>query len=355
MKRIAVAVSGGVDSAVAALLVKQTGFEAVGVTMSFGFFPSAGYGPKQGGLHDIEDAARICKKLDIEHHLIDASSEMEKEVIRPFVAEYLKGRTPNPCVVCNRRLKFGLLLDKALSLGLDGFATGHYAAVTMESGSYYLKKPKDRRKDQTYFLYSLPKDKLPLLMFPLADYTKEEVRALAVEAGFPVSDGKESQDVCFMPKGGCKEFLRGRGADMKQGDIVDTEGRILGQHGGIACYSVGQRGGLRISAPRPLYVIQIAAETNRLIVGEKEDLKAKALVAGQVSWLVDDLPVEAWAKIRYAHRAEKCRIEQSSEGNMTVRFNKPQEAISCGQSVVFYDHSTVLGGGVIKEVLSGDC
>jgi tRNA-specific 2-thiouridylase len=355
MKRIAVAISGGVDSAVAALLMKQNGFEAVGVTMFFGLFPSAGYGPKQSGLHNIEDAARICKKLDMKHHLIDVSAEMEKDVIEPFIAEYLRGRTPNPCVVCNRRLKFGLLFEKALSWGFDGFATGHYAAVKMENGSYYLKRPKDRRKDQTYFLYSLPKDKLPLLMFPLAGYTKEDVRKLALKAGFPASGGNESQDVCFMPKGGCKEFLRGRGVAMKQGDIVDTEGRIVGQHGGTACYTVGQRGGLRISAPRPLYVIKIDAETNRLIVGEKERLKSKSLVAGQVSWLVDDLPVEAWAKIRYAHRAEKCRIEQNSEGNMTVRFNKPQEAISCGQSVVFYDHSTVLGGGVIKEVLSGDC
>ncbi len=355
MKRIAVAISGGVDSAVAALLIKQNGFEAVGVTMSFGVFPSAGYGPKQGGLHDIEDAARICKKLDMEHYLIDVGREMEKEVIEPFIAEYLKGRTPNPCVVCNRRLKFGLLFEQALSWGLDGFATGHYAAVKTENGSYYLTRPKDRRKDQTYFLYSLPKDKLPLLMFPLAGYTKEDVRKLALKAGFPASGGNESQDVCFMPRGGCKEFLRGRGVVMTQGDIVDREGRIMGQHDGIACYTVGQRGGLRISAPKPLYVIKIDAETNRLIVGEKQHLQSKSLVADQVSWLVDDLPVEAWAKIRYAHRAEKCRIEQNSEGNMAVRFNKPQEAISCGQSVVFYDHSTVLGGGVIKEVLRGDC
>jgi tRNA-specific 2-thiouridylase len=355
MKRIAVAVSGGVDSAVAALLVKQGGFETVGVTMSFSLFPSAGLGPKQGGLHAIEDAARVCEKLGIEHHLIDVSTQMEKEVIEPFIAEYLRGRTPNPCVVCNRRLKFGLLFEKALSRGFDGFATGHYAAVTTEKGSYCLKKPKDRNKDQTYFLYSLSKDTLPFLMFPLADYTKEDVRGLAFKAGFPASGGKESQDVCFMPKGDCREFMRSRGIELKPGDIVDVEGRIMGRHNGIACYTVGQRGGLRISAPQPLYVIRIDAQNNRLIVGEKEHLKADILVADQVNWLVFDPPAEAWAKIRYAHRAQRCKIEYNTDGSVTVGFNKPQEAISPGQSVVFYGDSTVLGGGVIREVLRGDC
>ena len=354
MKRIAVAVSGGVDSAVAALLVKKTGFEAVGVTMTFGLFPSANYGPKQGGFHAIEDAAGVCKSLDIEHHLIDVSTQMEKEVIEPFITEYLRGRTPNPCVVCNRHLKFGLLFEKALSWGFEGFATGHYAAIKRENGYYSLQKPKDRRKDQTYFLYSLPKDKLPLLMFPLAGYTKEDVRKLAVQAGLPASGGNESQDVCFLPKGGCREFLSARGVETNPGEIVDIEGRIVGRHGGIACYTVGQRGGLGISAPKPLYVIKIDAENNRLVVGEKGLLRSKTLVADQVNWLVDDLPEEAWAKIRYAHRAQKCSIEYHMGGGVTVRFTQPQEAISCGQSVVFYDDSTVLGGGVIKEVLSGN-
>jgi tRNA-specific 2-thiouridylase len=355
MIRIAVAVSGGVDSAVAALLIKQRGLEAIGITMSFGLFRPNGSVQEMTGLHGVEDAARICERLGIEHHLIDVSAEMEKEVIEPFIAEYLRGRTPNPCIACNRRLKFGLLFEKALSLGLDGFATGHYADVIANGDSYYLQRPQDLRKDQTYFLYSLPKDILPKLIFPLAGYTKEEVRQMALKAGIAVSEAKESQDVCFMPKGGCREFLASRGIDIKRGEIVDMQGKVVGEHKGIACYTIGQRGGLGIGAPKPLYVIKIDAQDNRLIVGQKDDLKAKSLIADQVNWLVDDPPLEAWAKIRYGHRAEKCSMEQSNDGNMTVRFKKPQEAISCGQSVVFYDHATVLGGGIIKEVLRGDC
>lgn len=353
--RIAVAISGGVDSAVAALLIKRQRFDAVGITMSFHLSRPNGFVKEMTGLHVVEDAARICERLGIEHHLIDVSAEMEKEVIEPFIAEYLRGRTPNPCIVCNRRLKFGLLFEKALSLGLVRFATGHYAAVTANGDSYYLQRAKDLRKDQTYFLYSLPKDMLPKLIFPLAGYTKEEVRQMALKAGIAVSEAKESQDVCFMPEEGCGEFLISRGIDIKRGEIVDMQGKVVGEHKGIACYTVGQRGGLGISSPKPLYVIRIDPQNNRLIVSEKDDLKAKSLIADQLNWLVDDPPLEAWAKIRYGHRAEKCSIEQRNDGNITVRFNKPQEAISCGQSVVFYDHVTVLGGGVIKEVLRGDC
>ncbi len=353
-KRVAVAISGGVDSAVAAMLIKQGGFEAAGFTMSFLLSSSMDSEAKQTGFHILEDAARICKRLAIEHHVIDVSSQMENDVIKPFIAEYVSGRTPNPCIVCNRRLKFGTLFEKARSLGFEHFATGHYAAIETQNGSYFLKKPKDLRKDQTYFLYSLPKDKLPLLMFPLAGYTKEAVRHLARREGLPEPLGKESQDVCFLQRGGCKEFLSFRGIEMKRGDIIDMDGKTVGRHNGIACYTIGQRGGLGISAPHPLYVIEIDAENNRLIVGEKSHLGSKRLVADHLNWLVDSLPEEASAKIRYAHREQKCRIEYNKDKSVTVIFEKPQEAVSCGQSIVFYDRSIVLGGGVIKEVLRGD-
>jgi tRNA-uridine 2-sulfurtransferase len=355
MRRIAVAISGGVDSAVAALLIKQQGFDAVGVTMSFRLSHPNGSDDAITGLHAVEDAAKICERLNIEHQVIDVSAEMEKEVIQPFISEYLMGRTPNPCIACNRRLKFGLLFEKALSLGIDGFATGHYADVAAHGNSYYLKRPKDRLKDQTYFLYTLPKDMLPRLIFPLAGYTKEEVRALAVKEGIAVSAARESQDICFMPKGGCGEFLTSRGITVRRGDIVDMQGKIVGEHKGIVCYTVGQRGGLGISAPQPFYVVRIDAQNNRLIVGEKIDLKAKGLIADRLNWFFDDPPVVAWAKIRYGHRAERCSIERGDKDSIAVRFDKPQEAISCGQSVVFYDDQTVLGGGVIKEVSCEDC
>ncbi len=353
-KRIAVAMSGGVDSAVAALLLCEAGHDVEGVTMLLGLSASGDDGLKRLDHRDVHDAKRICQKLGIGHRVVDFKREMEKEVIEPFIAEYLRGQTPNPCVTCNRRLKFGLLLEKVLSWGFEGLATGHYAALESANGSCRLKKPKDSRKDQTYFLYSLPKERLPLLAFPLAGYTKEEVRALAVGARLPLSDKKESQDVCFIPRGGYQEFLRGRRAKMDEGQIVDREGRVLGQHRGIGCYTIGQRGGMGISSPAPLYVIGIDAAHNRLIAGRRDDLKAGGLIAGAVNWLVEAVPEEARAKIRYGHRAAKCRILPRANGCVIVRFAEEQQAISPGQSIVFYDDSTVLGGGVIKEVLRGN-
>jgi tRNA-specific 2-thiouridylase len=352
-KKIAVAMSGGVDSAVAALLLCEDGYDVEGVTMLLGFPSADPDGSKRLDRRDVEDAKRICARLGIGHRVADFKKEMETEVIEPFISEYLCGQTPNPCVVCNRRLKFGLLLDKALSWGFDGLATGHYAALERKDGVYRLKKPEDRRKDQTYFLYSLPKERLPLLTFPLAGYTKEEVRDLAVRAGFSMSDKKESQDICFMPGGGSEAFLRGRGAKMEEGDIIDKSGKVLGRHRGIGCYTIGQRGGMGISAPEPLYVLKIDAVNNRLIAGKKDGLKAGGLIADEVNWLVDAVPEEALAKIRYGHRGAKCRIFPQEKGFIEVRFEEEQQAISPGQSIVFYDDSTVLGGGVIKEVLNG--
>jgi tRNA-specific 2-thiouridylase len=353
-KKIAVALSGGVDSAVAALLLCEGGYDVEGVTMLLGFSSADPDGAKRLDSRDVEDAKKICARLGIGHRVVDFRKEMENEVIEPFISEYLRGRTPNPCVVCNRRLKFGLLLDKVLSWGFDGLATGHYAALERKDGRFRLKKPADRRKDQTYFLYSLPKERLPLLTFPLAGYTKEEVRDLAVRAGFSLSDKKESQDVCFIPRGGCEAFLRGRGTKMEEGDIINEAGKVLGWHRGIGCYTIGQRGGMGISAPEPLYVLKIDALNNRLIAGKKGGLKAGGLIAGEVNWLVDAIPGEARAKIRYGHREEKCRIFPHENGAIEVRFAEEQLAISPGQSIVFYDDSTVLGGGVIKEVLNGN-
>jgi len=348
MKKVAVAMSGGVDSAVAALLLKQSGHEVVGVTMCLGVVPAEGKGAKCCGPQEIEDARRVCHALGIRHYVVDFAADLEQKVIRPFVAEYCRGRTPNPCVACNREIKFGTLLDKAAAWGFDGIATGHYAGIQEEKGRYLLKIPKDRRKDQTYFLYAIPREALGRVLFPLAGYDKAEVRVMAQEAGLPVFDKPESQDICFIPEAGLAAFLRGRAAAVEPGEIVDRQGRVIGRHRGIASYTIGQRSGLGISSPSPLYVTAIDVARNRLVVGEKRELLSEGLVADQVNCLVDAFPEEGWAKIRYAHRPARCRLSMNND-RLMVRFDKPQEAVTPGQSVVLYDETTALGGGVIQE------
>jgi len=349
MSKLAVAMSGGVDSAVAALLLRDGGHEVAGVTMCLSVVPAEGGRAKCCGPREIEAAQEVCRILGIRHYVVDFAADLEEQVIRPFVAEYLRGRTPNPCVACNRAIKFGSLLKKALAWGFDGLGTGHYARIESAGGGHFLKTPKDKRKDQTYFLHAIPRTSLAKILFPLAGYTKDEVRGIAKQADLPVFDKPESQDICFMPSEGHGAFLRSRGAGIDPGDIVDREGRILGRHRGIACYTIGQRGGLGLSAPAPLYVLAIDAPRNRLVVGGKTDLRAEGLIADQVNRMVDSFPEEARAKIRYAHRAARCRISEE-DGHLMVRFAEPQEAVAPGQSVVLYDGETVLGGGIIREV-----
>ncbi|MCL2669524.1 MAG: tRNA 2-thiouridine(34) synthase MnmA [Syntrophaceae bacterium] len=352
LKKVAVALSGGVDSAVAALLLRNAGLEVVGVTMCLGIIPPEEEKAKCCGHREVEDARQICEVLGIRHLVVDFAETLEEKVIAPFVAEYRQGKTPNPCVVCNREIKFGLLLTKMRAWGFDGIATGHYAAIVMENGRPRLCRPRDPRKDQTYFLYAVPKEALERIIFPLADLAKDEVRRMAEKAALPVSAKPESQDICFIPEEGQEAFLRSRGEKIVPGDIVDRQGRLRGRHRGVACYTIGQRGGLGISAPRPLYVLAIDAANNRLTVGEKEALGSRELSAGQVNCLCDAFPAEAWAKIRYAHRPARCRINY--DGNrLTVRFREPQEAVAPGQSVVLYDGTAVLGGGIIQEVQIG--
>lgn len=346
--------SGGVDSSVAALLLQEGGYEIAGVTMCLGVRGTEGEHPRCCGPDAVQDARWVCDKLGIQHYVLDYADELEKAVIAPFVWEYAQGRTPNPCVVCNRFLKFGSLLKRAEIFGFDALATGHYATVEEVAGRYRLSRPWDRRKDQTYFLYHIAPEALSRVLFPLAPYTKEEVRAIAARASLPVAAKAESQDICFVTQKTYHDFMQQRLGDVNVGPIVDCRGHRLGSHKGIAFYTVGQRGGLGISHPVPLYVLAIDAQKNELVVGEKKELLGRELIAGDLNLFRPEWPAVVQAKIRYRKKESPCRVVLE-DGRARVVFEESQEAITPGQSVVFYDQDEVLGGGVIEEVVHGDC
>lgn len=345
--------SGGVDSSVAALLLKNAGYDVSGATMNFDMQEKGVHG-RCCGAATVDDARRICDRLEIPHFVFDYTDELNEKVIVGFVSEYLRGRTPNPCIHCNRHLKFGSLLEKAKALGFDYLATGHYAAVEKNDTGFCLKKPKDRKKDQTYFLYTIPYDSLGYILFPLAPLTKEEVRKFARNASLPVAEKQESQDICFVTQNNYKAFLSERIRGLKPGPIVDIHGTVLGEHPGIIYYTVGQRGGLGISHKTPLYVISIDADGNKIVVGEKKDLKNKGLIARHLNILAGSWPLQVHAKIRYRKREASCMVTLGDDSARVI-FTEAQEAITPGQSVVFYANDRVLGGGVIDEVLHGDC
>ncbi len=339
--------SGGVDSSVAAILLQREGYDVSGITMCIAA-ESAGGGKKCCSPEDITDARKVCRDLGIEHHVLSMSGEMEKQVIGPFVDEYLKGRTPNPCILCNEHIKFRALVDSLGASGMDILATGHYARMTEESGVPALMRPKDRTKDQTYFLYSVERERLGKVLFPLGDLTKGEVRKIAAEAGFKVSEKPESQDVCFWPEEGGAAFFSSRGIDSLPGDIVSVNGEVLGRHEGIFNYTVGQRRGLGISAPNPLYVLSIDPETNTVVAGEEEHLFSERLTARPVNFIPGESGGRAEAKIRYGHGPEPCEFTISGD-TLEVTFDGPQKAITPGQSVVVYRDDVVIGGGIIRK------
>lgn len=345
--------SGGVDSSVAALLLKREGYHVSGVTMCLGI-AAGGDSARCCGADAIDDARRVCDQLAIPHYVLDYSAQLEEQVIAKFIREYQNGRTPNPCVECNRHLKFSSLLTKALGFGFDYLATGHYAAIEKNEDRYVLKRPKDRKKDQTYFLYPISYGKLKHILFPLAALTKEEVKAIAKKEVLSVAEKPESQDICFVTQKNYHEFLRQRIPERKPGPIVDRQGKTLGRHRGIVFHTVGQRGGLGISHATPLYVVSIDAGKNQIVVGERNDLMARGLVAEAVNLLAQTWPRQVHAKIRYRKKEALCTATEEN-GRFKVIFSEEQEAITPGQSIVFYADDRVLGGGEIREVLHGDC
>jgi tRNA-specific 2-thiouridylase len=349
--KVLAAMSGGVDSSVAALLLAEAGFAVTGVTMCLGVQEESDR-MRCCGREAIGDARTVCDSLRIPHYVIDFAEDLRTKIIEKFIWEYGRGRTPNPCIDCNRYLKFGRLLDIARATGFDYLATGHYARIERNGEESRLMRAKDRSKDQTYFLYPIAKENLPQIVFPLAGYTKEEVRAVARRARLPVVNKAESQDICFVAGNSYHRFIHEMGGGSKPGPIVDMNGREVGRHSGIAFFTVGQRRGLAIAGKEPLYVVTINAKKNQIVVGTREDLKASILFASDFNFLVEALPDRAEAKIRYGTESSECTLSKVGD-RIRVAFLEPQESITPGQAVVLYRGEEVLGGGVIDEVSDG--
>ncbi|HEX4046688.1 MAG TPA: tRNA 2-thiouridine(34) synthase MnmA [Elusimicrobiota bacterium] len=349
MTRVLAAMSGGVDSSVAAALLAGSGVETIGVTMKLLARAETGFGCC-GSPADVDDAKRVCEKLGIPHYVADMAELFESKVIKPYVDAYLGGLTPNPCVECNRSVKFGHLLALARAWGCAKVATGHYARV---DGGRLLKSV-DGGKDQTYFLYSLTQKELDMALFPVGGLSKDAVRAKARELGLKTADKAESMETCFVPARDVRGFVAARpegagAAGLVRGPIRSTGGRLLGEHAGLASYTVGQRRGLGVTAPAPTYVVRLEPETNTLVVGGEAETACSELVAGAVTWTrgAPEGPRRAEVRVRHRHAPAPALVTPRPDGTAAVAFDAPQRAPAPGQAAVFYDGDEVLGGGTI--------
>ncbi len=357
-QKVVVGMSGGVDSSVAAYLLQEQGYEVIGVTMQVWQDEEYQLQAQQGGccgLSAVEDARRVAQVLGIPYYVMNFKREFKENVMDYFVEEYLRGRTPNPCIACNRYVKWESLLRRSLELGADYIATGHYARVDrLNNGRYAIKNSVTAQKDQTYALYNLTQEQLAHTLMPVGEYTKEEIRQIALRQGLPVAHKPDSQEICFIPDHDYAAFIDREAADRvpPPGNFVTEDGRVLGRHKGITHYTVGQRRGLELAMGRRVFVTRIRPQTNEVVVGDNEDTFTRQVLCNQVNYMaVENLtePKRIMAKIRYNHGGAPCVIEKQPDGKVLCSFEQPVRASTPGQAVVFYEGEYVLGGGTILE------
>lgn len=353
--KVVVGMSGGVDSSVAACLLKEEGFEVIGVTMQIWQEESQSLQSENGGccgLSAVDDARRVAQALDIPYYVMNFKTEFQSAVIDYFVAEYLQGRTPNPCIACNRYVKWDALLQRSLAIGADYIATGHYARVEyLENGRYAVCMSRTSEKDQTYALYNLTQKQLAHTLMPVGDYTKEEIRRIAKEHHLPVAHKPDSQEICFVPDNDYAGFIdRETGEKAPEGNFVTADGAVLGRHKGITHYTVGQRKGLHLSLGRPVFVTAIRPQSNEVVIGEAGDVFTKELYCNRLNCMAIESFADGsrfLAKIRYGHRGEWCTVQRVEDDVLKCTFESPVRAVTPGQAVVFYAGGYVAGGGTI--------
>lgn len=354
-KKVAVGMSGGVDSSVAAYLLKEQGYDVIGVTMQIWQEEDPLAMAENGGccgLSAVDDARRVADMLEIPYYVLNFKKEFKESVIDYFMDEYMHARTPNPCIACNRYVKWEALLKRSMELGCDYIATGHYARVCrLPNGRYALKKSATVRKDQTYALYNLTQEQLSRTLMPVGEYEKEEIRLIAEKIGLPVANKPDSQEICFIPDHDYASYImRETGKKFPAGNFVDKNGKVLGQHKGIIHYTIGQRKGLGLSMGEPAFVTDLCPETNEVVIGTNEDTYHDRLLADQVNFMSILKPkgeLAVTAKIRYSHQGAPCIIKMVEEDTVVCRFIEPVRAITPGQAVVFYDGDIVVGGATI--------
>lgn len=354
-KKVLVGMSGGVDSSVAAYLLKEQGYEVIGVTMQI-WQDDEEFIEKEGGccsLSAVADARRVANKIGISFYVMNFKDAFKRNVIDYFVDEYMEGRTPNPCIACNKFIKFSSFLDKAMAMGIDYVATGHYAIIEKHNNRYIIKKSEDDKKDQTYALYNLTQFQLERTLMPCGQYKKSKIRKIAKEIGLRVHNKKDSEEICFIPDNDHGRYIKNRFPNkVREGNFVDKQGNILGTHKGIVYYTIGQRKGLGIAFGKPMYVVDINPFRNEVVLGDLEDLLNTELIAKDTNYIPFDTlkePMEVEAKIRYSQTPSKAIITPIEDGRVRVNFHEKQRAITKGQSVVFYKDDLLIGGGIIEK------